>query len=452
MRQFKVNDELIIKIKKLIKDNDNEKLIMDLNEFHYADLAEIFELLEIKEVIFLVKIFDKQRIADALAEIDEDLRELILENLSAKEIAEKIEELDTDDATDVISELPEEIQERVFSQIKDSELTDDIKELLKYNENTAGGLMAKELVKVSENLSIAKCIDEIRKQAKNVTRVHSIYVVDSKNRLIGRLSLKDVVTANSKSKVKDIFIPKVDYVTADQEGEDVAKIMSKYDLEAIPVTNKRKTLLGRITIDDIVDLIKDEAEKDYQLAAGIYSEVEVNDSLLQLTKARLPWLFLGLLGGLGSVFILKDFEQIMNQPDLRSLFFYTPLIAAMAGNVGVQSSAIIVQGLANDLVKGSLLNRLLKEVSLSLINGLALSVILVIFGQIVNQDLFMSLTIAGSMMGVIIIAALVGTFVPIILDKQGIDPAIATGPFITTANDIFGIFLFFYIAQFSLGF
>ena len=293
MRQFKVNDELIIKIKKLIKDNDNEKLIMDLNEFHYADLAEIFELLEIKEVIFLVKIFDKQRIADALAEIDEDLRELILENLSAKEIAEKIEELDTDDATDVISELPEEIQERVFSQIKDSELTDDIKELLKYNENTAGGLMAKELVKVSENLSIAKCIDEIRKQAKNVTRVHSIYVVDSKNRLIGRLSLKDVVTANSKSKVKDIFIPKVDYVTADQEGEDVAKIMSKYDLEAIPVTNKRKTLLGRITIDDIVDLIKDEAEKDYQLAAGIYSEVEVNDSLLQLTKARLPWLFLG---------------------------------------------------------------------------------------------------------------------------------------------------------------
>jgi magnesium transporter len=452
MRQFKVNDELIIKIKKLIKDNDNEKLIMDLNEFHYADLAEIFELLEIKEVVFLVKIFDKQRIADALAEIDEDLRELILENLSAKEIAEKIEELDTDDATDVISELPEEIQERVFSQIKDSELTDDIKELLKYNENTAGGLMAKELVKVSENLSIAKCIDEIRKQAKNVTRVHSIYVVDSKNRLKGRLSLKDVVTANSKSKVKDIFIPKVDYVTADQEGEDVAKIMSKYDLEAIPVTNKRKTLLGRITIDDIVDLIKDEAEKDYQLAAGIYSEVEVNDSLLQLTKARLPWLFLGLLGGLGSVFILKDFEQIMNQPDLRSLFFYTPLIAAMAGNVGVQSSAIIVQGLANDLVKGSLLNRLLKEVSLSLINGLALSVILVIFGQIVNQDLFMSLTIAGSMMGVIIIAALVGTFVPIILDKQGIDPAIATGPFITTANDIFGIFLFFYIAQFSLGF
>jgi magnesium transporter len=452
MKQFKINDELISKIKKLIEDNNRDKLLSSLADIHYADLAEIFELLETTEVIFLVKIFDKQKIADALAEIDEDLREIILEKLSAKEIAEKIVELDTDDATDVISKLTEERQERVFSQIKDAELTDDIKELLKYDEDTAGGLMAKELVSVNENLSISKCLDEIRKQAKNVTRVHSIYVVDSKNRLKGRLSLKDVVTAKSRSRVRDIYIPNVDYVTVDQEGEDVAKIMSKYDLEAIPVTNKRKTLLGRITIDDIVDLIKDEAEKDYQLAAGISSEVEVNDSILQLTKARLPWLFLGLLGGLGSVFILKDFEQIMNQPDLRNLFFYTPLIAAMAGNVGVQSSAIIVQGLANDLVKGSLVNRLFKEVGLSLINGFALSVILIIFGQIVNQDLFMSLTIAGSMMGVIIIAALVGTFVPIILDKQGIDPAIATGPFITTANDIFGIFLFFYIAKISLGF
>ena len=452
MKQFKIDNELISKIKKLIEDNNRDKLLSSLADIHYADLAEIFELLETTEVIFLVKIFDKQKIADALAEIDEDLREIILEKLSAKEIAEKIVELDTDDATDVISELTEERQERVFSQIKDAELTDDIKELLKYDEDTAGGLMAKELVSVNENLSISKCLDEIRKQAKNVTRVHSIYVVDSKNRLKGRLSLKDVVTAKSKSKVRDIYIPNVDYVTVDQEGEDVAKIMSKYDLEAIPVTNKRKTLLGRITIDDIVDLIKDEAEKDYQLAAGISSEVEVNDSIFQLTKARLPWLFLGLLGGLGSVFILKDFEQIMNQPELRNLFFYTPLIAAMAGNVGVQSSAIIVQGLANDLVKGSLLNRLFKEVGLSLINGFALSVILIIFGQIVNQDIFMSLTIAGSMMGVIIIAALVGTFVPIILDKQGIDPAIATGPFITTANDIFGIFLFFYIAKISLGF
>ena len=452
MSQFKINDELIDRIKKLILSEDKSKVIEKLKDVHYADLAEIFELLEISEVVYIIKIFDKQKSADALAELDEDIREGIIENLSEKEIAEKIEELDSDDATDIISELTEERQERVFSQIKDSSLAEDIKELLKYGENTAGGLMAKELVKVNENLSISKCLDEIIKQAKNVSRVHSIYVVDSGNKLKGRLSLKDLVTAKARTRVKDIYIPNVDYVHVNLEGEEVAKVMSKYDLEAIPVVNNRKILLGRITIDDIVDLIKDEADKDYQLAAGISSEVEANDSIFQLTKARLPWLFLGLLGGIGSVFILKDFEQIMNQPNYRDLFFYTPLIAAMAGNVGVQSSAIIVQGLANDLVKGSLLSRLIKEVGLSLINGLALALILIVFGQIVNQDILMSLTIAGSMMGVIVIAALVGTFIPIILDKQGIDPAIATGPFITTANDIFGIFLFFYIAEMALTF
>ncbi|SUZ83883.1 uncharacterized protein METZ01_LOCUS36737 [marine metagenome] len=452
MSQFKINDELIDRIKKLILSEDKSKVIEKLKDVHYADLAEIFELLEISEVVYIIKIFDKQKSADALAELDEDIREGIIENLSEKEIAEKIEELDSDDATDIISELTEERQERVFSQIKDSSLAEDIKELLKYAENTAGGLMAKELVKVNENLSISKCLDEIRKQAKNVSRVHSIYVVDSGNKLKGRLSLKDLVTAKARTRVKDIYIPNVDYVHVNLEGEEVAKVMSKYDLEAIPVVNNRKILLGRITIDDIVDLIKDEADKDYQLAAGISSEVEANDSIFQLTKARLPWLFLGLLGGIGSVFILKDFKEIMNHENLRDLFFYTPLIAAMAGNVGVQSSAIIVQGLANDLVKGSLLSRLIKEVGLSLINGLALALILIVFGQIVNQELIMSFTIAGSMMGVIVIAALVGTFIPIILDKQGIDPAIATGPFITTANDIFGIFLFFYIAEIALGF
>ena len=312
--------------------------------------------------------------------------------------------------------------------------------------------MAKELVKVNEDLSVLKCLNEMRSQAENVTRVHSIYVVDEKNRLKGRLSLKDLITANSRAKVKDIYIPKVDFVTVEQDSEEVAKIMSKYDLEAIPVVNNNKELLGRITIDDIVDVIKEEADKDYQLAAGISADVEADDRIFDLVKARLPWLFLGLLGGLGSVFILQDFETIMERPALRNLFFYTPLIAAMAGNVGVQSSAIIVQGIANDTVKGSLFNRLVKEVGLSLINGLSLALVLLIFGQFIDQSFLVSATIAGSMMLVIVVAALVGTFVPIILNKQGIDPAIATGPFITTANDIFGIFFFFYIAQFILGF
>jgi magnesium transporter len=448
MPKFEINKNGIKFIEELIDNGADQKLQKTLRDLHYADIAEIIDELSTDQATYLVKLLDSDKTADALAEVDEDIREGILEKLSAKEIAEEIEELDTDDAADLIAELPEERQERVMSQISDTEHLEDIRELLTYDEDTAGGLMAKELVKVEEGLSVLKCLNTMRAQAEEVTRVHSIYVVDEKNVLKGRLSLKDLITANSRAIVKDIYIPKVDYVTVDQPGEEVADIMSKYDLEAIPVVNSKKQLMGRITID----LIKEEAEKDYQLAAGISNDVEANDGIFELTKARLPWLFLGLLGGLGSVFILQDFEQVMELPELRSLFFYTPLIAAMAGNVGVQSSAIIVQGLANNVVKGSLVNLLFKEIGLSLINGLALALILIIFGLIIQQDLSISLTIAGSMMGVIIIAALIGTFVPIILNKRGIDPAIATGPFITTANDIFGIFLFFYMAKIFLGF
>ena len=452
MQRFEINKTVIDSIQELIEKGADAKLRVKLKDFHYADIAEIIYELSTDQAIYLIKLLDSEKTAEALAEVDEDTRERILEKLSIKEIAEEISELDSDDAADLMAELSEERQERVMSEISDTSHVDDIRELLAYDENTAGGLMAKEMVAVQEGLSVLKCLNAMRAQAEEVTRVHSIYVVDEKNRLKGRLSLKDLITANSKAIVKDVYIPKVDFVTDDVSGEEVAKIMTKYDLEAIPVVNEKKVLLGRITIDDIVDLIKEEAEKDYQLAAGLSNDVEADDTIFQLTRARLPWLFLGLLGGLGSVFILKDFEAVMENPELRNLFFYTPLIAAMAGNVGVQSSAIIVQGLANDVVKGSLLSLLIKEVSLSLINGFTLAVILIIFGLIINQDINISLTIAGSMMGVIIIAALIGTFIPIFLNKKGIDPAIATGPFITTCNDIFGIFLFFYIAKIFLGF
>ena len=451
MANFQINESLINQIQEWIRASEKKALIAQLESLHYADIAEIVDYLSVEDASFILKLIDDEKSADALAELDEDFRLSILQQLSAKEIAAQVDELDTDDAADLILELPEIRQERVIEQISDSTHAEDIRELIQYDENTAGGLMAKELIKVDENLSVTKCLNEIRAQAEEVTRVHSIYVVDQNNILLGRLSLKDLITAKSKSKVKDIYIPNVDYVTTDENAEEVSKIMSKYDLEAIPVVDEEKKLKGRITIDDIVDFIKDEADKDYQLAAGISTDVEADDSIFELTKARLPWLFLGLLGGLGSVFILQDFESIMNLPELRNLFFYTPLIAAMAGNVGVQSSAIIVQGLANDVVKGSLLSRLIKEVGLSLINGFFLALMLILFGTIVQQDLILSLTIAGSMMGVIVIAALIGTFVPIVLDRRGIDPAIATGPFITTSNDIFGILIYFWIAKLILG-
>ncbi|MDA7779677.1 magnesium transporter, partial [Flavobacteriaceae bacterium] len=426
-----------------------KKIVKDV---HFADMAEIINELNEDQGIYLIKLFDSEKTSEILTELNEDVREKILKALSVKEIADAFEELDSDDAADILGELSEKRKEEVISEISDNNLADDLKELLSYKEDSAGGLMAKELVLANENWSITKCLKEIKKQGENVTRVHSIYVVDDKQKLIGRLSLKDLIISPAKKLIKDIYIPKVDSVNVYEDGEEVAKIMSKYDLEAIPVVNNKKQLVGRITIDDIVDLIKEEAEEDYLLAAGVQGDVEADDSIFELTKARLPWLFLGLVGGLGSVFILEGFEEVMTHPSYKTLFFFTPLIAAMAGNVGVQSSAIIVQGLANDVVKGSLVSRLLKELGLSLINGFILGFLTILFGLATNLPIELSITISLSMLCVIVVAALIGTSVPILLDKKGIDPAIATGPFITTSNDIFGIFLFFYIAKIILGF
>ena len=452
MKTFELSKEIIHEISQLISSKNNKDIKKIVDEIHHADLAEIINELEFEQRIYLIKLIDSDKTSDVLTELDEDVRDKILETLSVKEIAGEIKELDSDDAVDILSDLTDEKQEKVISFIKDESKTENIRELLNYEEDTAGGLMAKELISVSENWSVLKCLREIRKQAKDITRVHSIYVLNRKKVLIGRLSLKDLITSPSKSKIQEIYIPKVDYVYVNDSADEVAKLMSKYDLEAIPVVNNKIELLGRITIDDIVDFIKDEAEEDYRLAAGIYNEVEADDSIFELTKARLPWLILGLFGGLGSVFILESFESIMATKELRALFFYTPLIAAMAGNVGVQSSAIVVQGLANDVIKGSLISRLLKEIGLTMINGLILSLILVVFGLIIKQPFDMSIAISSSMILVIIVAALIGTSVPIILNKFGIDPAIATGPFITTGNDVIGILLFFYIAKIILGF
>ncbi len=449
-KKFQISDELIDNIVSLINNSSNKKLLKIFNEFHHADIAEILEELKSDQATYVIKLLDSEKTSDILMELDDDYREKILNNLSSKEIAEEVEELDTDDATDIISELPQERQKRVISKIEDKEHKADIKELLKYDDDSAGGLMAKELVKVNENWSVTRCVAEMRLQASEVTRVHSVYVVDNNDKLLGRLSLKDLLVANPKSNIKSIYISKVDYVSVNDTGEYVASVMQKYDLGAIPVVDNKQKLLGRITIDDIVDLIKEEAEKDYQLAAGITQDVDVDDSIYKLSWARLPWLFLGLLGGIGAAALMGGFEEILfNYP---ILFYFTPLIAAMAGNVGVQSSAIIVQGLANDDIKDSINNRLFKETLLSIMNGVILAIFL--FGFIVfwQDKIDVALAISISLVVVIIISGIVGTFIPMFLEKRGIDPAIATGPFITTSNDIFGILIYFLVAKIILQF
>jgi magnesium transporter len=446
---FEITTEFLEKLTSYIEGSKNKSIISLFEEMHYADVAEILDELSFDKVVYIIKLLDSEKTSAVLMELDEDIREKILQNLSAKEIAEEVEELDSDDAADIIGELSEERQEAVMSQIEDEEQVKEIEELLTYDEDSAGGLMAKELVKVNENWSVLKCVREMRMQAEKVTRVHSIYVVDDLDKLKGRLSLKDLLITSTKTAISEVYIPNVDFVNIHDNLDEVSNKMRKYDLEAIPVVDNDNVLLGRITIDDIVDVIKEEADKDYQLAAGLTQDVEADDSILQLTKARLPWLFLGLLGGVGAFLIMQMFENTFSENAI--LFFFTPLIAAMAGNVGVQSSAIIVQGLANDDVKGSINSRLIKEMLLATLNGIVLALFLFLFVWLSIGNINTALAISVSLVAVVIVAGLIGTFVPLFLNKQGIDPAIATGPFITTSNDIFGILIYFMIAKIILG-
>ena len=446
--KFVLTDELISKILDFINSSDDNSILETFSNYHHADIAEIIEELNTDEATYIIKLLDSEKTSDILMELDDDYREKILKNLSIKEIAEEVEELDSDDATDIISELPEEKQKKVISKISDADHKADIKELLKYDDDTAGGLMAKELIKVNENWTVTRCVKEMRTQASEVTRVHSVYVVDNDDILLGRLSLKDLLVANPKTKIKSIFKKNVDYVYDTDSAESVASTMQKYDLGAIPVVNKKKKLLGRITIDDIVDLIKEEAEEDYQLAAGILQDVDVDDSIFELTKARLPWLIVGLIGGIGAAFVMVGFDEILEKYE--ELFYFTPLIAAMAGNVGVQSSAIIVQGLANDDIRGSINNRLFKETLLSILNGVILAILLFLFIYFWKGDTDIALALSVALVAVVIVAGIIGTFIPLFLNKRGIDPAIATGPFITTSNDIFGILIYFMVAKLIL--
>jgi magnesium transporter len=449
--EFKISRELIHELEVLIQENKEQEVFHLLKDMHYADVAEIMEELDDYGAIYIFNTLDSEKTAEILLELDEEVRIKILKSLSPKEIADELDELDTDDAADIIAELPQHKKEQVISELEDVEHAKDIVDLLRYDENSAGGLMAKELVKVNENWNVLTCVKEMRAQAENVTRVHSIYVVDDEERLKGRLSLKDLLTTSTTTPIRDVYIPKVDYVKVDTDSVEVARIMQKYDLEAIPVIDELGRLVGRITIDDIVDVIKEEADKDYQLAAGISQDVEADDSILELTKARLPWLVLALSGSFVAVKIASTFQGAMN--DFPVVFFFTPLIAAMAGNVGVQSSAIIVQGLANNSLSGSLWKRLIKELLLSLLNGLFLAILLLIGSHfIIGVEYLVGFTVAISLVSVIILAALIGTFIPITLNRFGIDPALATGPFITTSNDIFGILIYFSIAKIILGF
>src|SRR5690554_4202348 len=251
--QFQLTDEFIEQVEQLIARNDGDGLKTLLQDLHFADVAEILHELDTNEATYIVKLLDSEITSEILIELDEDFRERILDNLTPSEIADELDEMDTDDAADIIAELDDDIQKQVIGHIEDTTHAADIVDLLRYDEDTAGGLMAKELVRVKETWTVAGCVREMRRQAENVTRVHSIYVTDKEGRLKGRLSLKDLLTARERAHISEIYIPKVDYVNVHTEANEVVRIMQKYDLEAIPVVDDDGILVGRITFDDILD-------------------------------------------------------------------------------------------------------------------------------------------------------------------------------------------------------
>ena len=431
----------------LIEERNVKAVSEAISEVEAVDIAKIFEILEEEDQKFLYEIMDNERSAEVLLYIDEDARKKFLKNFSTKEIADNIiNEIDSDDAADIIAELPEYQQDEIIQHLNDEEHAQNIVELLRYDEDVAGGLMATELVKVNQNLSIISAVKEMRKQAEEMEEVYSIYVVDDSEKLLGLLSLKKLLTTSSSTRVSDVYNSKIQYVKDTESAEEVARFMQKYDLFEVPVVDKLGKLVGRITVDDVIDFITEEAEKDYQLASGISQDVDSSDTIFNLTKARLPWLFIGMVGGLIGSRVLQSNQNAMH--DIPALMFFVPLIAATAGNIGVQASAIIVQGLANNTLGKDTFKTLFKEVSVSAASGMILSLIIFGFNLLINHnDLMVSVTISISLLAVIMVAAIIGTIVPIVLEKNKIDPAIATGPFITTSNDILGVLIYFAIAK-----
>ena len=444
--RIEINSAYIEQIASLIEANNSAELSLIIADLHIADIAEIIDDLSIDNAHFLFDLIEEEKSAPVLVELEDDTLEEILSDLTAKEIAEEvIDNLESDDAADVIGKLPQNKKEEVLALIEDIERASNINDLLTYPEDTAGGLMAKELIKVNENWTTIQCLKEMRKQAEDLKEVYTIYVVDDNDKLLGILSLRKLLLIEKATAIKDIIFTDIISVKATEDDEHVANIMNKYDLIALPVVDDLNRLIGRITIDDVMDVAKDEAEKDYQMASGISEDVESSDTAWELTRARLPWLLIGMIGGLLGAKVIGIFDL---SGDNFELAFFIPLIAAMGGNVGVQSAAIVVQGLANDSLKmENIFQKLVKELGVGLLNGIICSIIILGAAFSLGYSLALSLTVSISLFAVIIFAAVFGTFIPLALEKYNIDPALATGPFITTVNDVLGLFIYFMIGQ-----
>lgn len=448
--QFELTKEFLEEIREMIEQNNSAYIDKRIIQLHPADIAEIIDELDPDEAKYIYQHLDNDRQGEVLMELEDDVRQQFIELLNPTQLARQLENLDSDDAVDVLGELDVDRQLEVISEM-DNEDAAQLVKLLNYDESSAGGLMQTEFIKAKLEWPVNRCVIELRRQAEDVEKVFTIYVVDNQDKLVGFLSLKSLLFAERKALVKDIYQDKnMVYVTTNVEGEEVARIMDKYDLVSIPVLNLQKKLVGRITIDDIVDVIREEADKDFQMASGISESVESTASIWRMSRSRMPWLLIGMLGGILGAQVIGNFETQIGK--IPALAFFIPLVAAMGGNVGVQSSAIVVQSIANGTNQfGSIISKVKKEALLGMLNGLVCSIIIFLITWLL-QNVMLGLSVSIALFIVIFFAAIFGTLIPLILNKYEIDPAVATGPFITTLNDVVGLFIYFMVgmAVFSL--
>ena len=442
--------EQLTDIRAIIEAKDAERARLALEELHPADIAELYQDLDLDEAEFLFNLLDEETQADVLMELDEDDRIKLLEAMPTEEIAKQIEHLDTDDAVDVIQQLDEEDRDEVLSHIDDVEQAGDIIDLLKYDEDTAGGLMGTEMIVVNENMSMPECIKEMRAQAEEMDEIYYVYVVDNDYKLRGIFPLKKMITHPSVSKIKHVMETDPVTVKADTPIDEVALDFEKYDLVAMPVVDSIGRLLGRITVDDVMDQVRESSERDYQLASGISSDVDADDSIFAQLKARIPWLLIGIGSGILASLILGGFEDQLHAVTALALFI--PIIGGTGGNVGVQASAIIVQGLANgSLELGEFSKQIGKEILIGLMNATILTAVIFIYNLFMLPDNFaVTVSVAASLFAVVMFASLLGTVVPLTLEKLKINPAIASGPFIQIMNDIIGLIIYVYVATLFL--
>lgn len=447
MENISVDKALIKQLQQLLEQNSKEELHTLLDGMYPQDIAEVLDRVTPDEARTLMSFVEKEKSVKVLVEMEENVRENFLSAYSHEEIADAfIQNMDSDDAAYVLNNFSVKDKEEVISKLTDIEFASSLLSLLNYDEYTAGSLMAVELVKANINWSVSQCIEEIRRQAENVDSIYVVYVVDDYERLSGIITLKNLILATPTAKIADVYNKEVIAVPTSTDSNDIANIFNKYDLVVLPVVNALGQLVGRITVDDVVEVIKEEADEDYQLMSGITEDVDSTDKVWVLSRARLPWLLIGLLGGIASSrFIMFYEEELRIHPEMA---FFMPLIAAMGGNAGVQSSAIVVQGLANNTLGTKfILPKILKELRVALVNGLICSGLLLGYNLAFANSMDLSMTVSVALISVIIFASVLGAFVPLVLNKMKIDPAIATGPFITTTNDLLGLAVYFTVGR-----